>query len=59
MGGELEGENKLKKYKLSFWRKINIVQTIAFAMDYVLEKKFTNPNLNLNNILVCFSPDIM
>jgi hypothetical protein len=46
-----ETEGGVKKYKLSFWRKMNIAQSIASAMNYVLQNKFSNPNLKMENIL--------
>uniref|UniRef100_A0A6B2L4B0 SH2 domain-containing protein n=1 Tax=Arcella intermedia TaxID=1963864 RepID=A0A6B2L4B0_9EUKA len=43
-------DNK-KKYKLSFWRKMNIAQCVASTLEYVFKEKFTNPNLKFSNIL--------
>ena len=38
-------------FKFGFWMKITIAESIAEAMRYVIEHDFTNPNLNLSNIL--------
>jgi hypothetical protein len=39
-------------FKLSFWRKMNVSQNIAIAAKWGIERKCTNLNLKLSNILV-------
>lgn len=48
---QLDKTKPKSTFKLSFWRKMNIAQSVAVAMDYLLTNGWTNPNLNINNIL--------
>jgi len=41
----------VKQFKLSFWRKMNVAHHLASAMEYLLKKPCSNPNLCPSNIL--------